>query len=173
MATTYTLISSNVLASTAATVTFSSIPATYTDLVLRISARSTAADTDVGYGVEFNGSATTVYSQTQVRGNGAAAASSYGTGDAYIAASRSIDGDTATASTFSSNEIYIPSYTASQNKPLSLINVVEQNSASNAYIVAIAGLWRDISAITQIKLTPVTGSWKSDSSFYLYGIKSS
>jgi hypothetical protein len=167
------LIASNTLSTSAATVTFSGIPATYTDLVLRISARSTAADTDVGYGVEFNGSATTVYSRTEVRGNGASAASGSGTGDAYIAAGRSIDGDTATASTFSSNEIYIPSYTASQNKPLSLTNVVEQNSTSNAYIVAIAGLWRDTSAITQIKLTPVTGSWKSDSSFYLYGIKNS
>ena len=39
-ANTYTLISSNVLASSAATVTFSSIPATYTDLVLRVSARN-------------------------------------------------------------------------------------------------------------------------------------
>jgi hypothetical protein len=173
VANTYVLIASNTLSSSAASVTFSSIPGTYTDLVVRISARSTAADTDVGFATEFNGSATTVYSRTEVRGNGSAAASSYGTGDAYIAAGRSIDGDNATASTFSSNEIYIPSYTASQNKPVSVINVVEQNSTSNAYIVAIAGLWRDTSAITQVKLTPISGSWKSGSSFFLYGVKSS
>ena len=39
MANTYTLISSNVLGSSAASITFSAIPATYTDLVVRVTSR--------------------------------------------------------------------------------------------------------------------------------------
>ena len=60
-ANTYTLISSNVLGSSAASVTFSSIPATYTDLVLRVSARTDADDTSL---ITFNGT-TTGYSKTR------------------------------------------------------------------------------------------------------------
>ena len=46
MPATYTLIASNTLSSAAASVTFSAIPATYTDLVLRYSARSDGASVD-------------------------------------------------------------------------------------------------------------------------------
>jgi len=53
---TYTLISSNVLTSSAASVTFSSIPATYTDLVVRLSARATTTASNIW--VTFNGTGT-------------------------------------------------------------------------------------------------------------------
>jgi hypothetical protein len=48
MANTYTLIASNTLGASAASVTFSAIPSTYTDLVVRYSAASCdAAVTDI------------------------------------------------------------------------------------------------------------------------------
>ena len=54
MATTYTLITSQTLASSAASVTFSSIPSTYTDLVLRVSARTDNAAVSDGFYVGLN-----------------------------------------------------------------------------------------------------------------------
>ena len=153
MASTYTLISSQVLASTTASVTFSSIPATYTDLVLRVSAR----DNDTG-----------AFQQLRITFNGDTATN---TSLRFVT---SVDGSTATSNTFGNAEIYIPSYLASQNKPISNFAVQENNNAT-AYINITAGLFSDTTAISSISLTPLfaTVGWVSGSSFYLYGIKSS
>lgn len=74
MANTYTLISSNTLTSSAASVTFSSIPATYTDLVLRISSRTDAAGATATVAAQFNGDTTSAnYSETNLNSDGATA----------------------------------------------------------------------------------------------------
>jgi hypothetical protein len=81
-----------------------------------------------------------------------------------------VDGATATANTFGSTEIYIPSYTVSQNKPLSIFSV-QENNTSSAFIVCAANLWRNTAAVTSIYLVPNTASnFIATSSFYLYGI---
>jgi len=166
---TYTLISSNVLSSSAASVTFSAIPATYTDLVLRYAARSTLNSTDTY--VTFNGSSATNYSATFVGANTTTAASSRETSATYANNIWTMNRSTTTASTFSSAELYIPSYTVSQNKPFSGTGVIENNSATTGFnLAATAMLWRVTSAITSITITPETGSFVADSSFYLYGI---
>ena len=171
MATTYTLIDSEVLTSSQASVTFSSIPATYTDLVLRVSARTDFGSLVDTIGIKFNG-ATTNYSDTNLQTNSSSGSggSSRATGLAYINGFRAADGSTATSSTFSSAEFYIPSYTASQAKPMSEFNVSENNDAT-AYISAVAGLWNNTAAITSIVLNSInSANFVSGSSFYLYGI---
>ena len=166
---TYTLISSNVLSSSAASVTFSSIPATYTDLVVRLSARATTTATNIW--VTFNGSSATNYSVTVVGANTTSAISSRESSATYANNFYSVNRSTSTASTFSSAEIYIPSYTVSQNKPFSGMGVIENNSATTGfYIAANALLFRDTTAISSITLTSESGSFVADSSFYLYGI---
>ena len=174
MANTYTLISSNTLSASAASVTFSSIPATYTDLCLKISARTTEANNDSSFNVTFNGVTTTTYSRTRLRGTGSVASSSSLSNATSIDTGDNATGSTATSNTFSNVEIYIPSYTASQNKPVSLFNVLENNSTA-ANMNAAAGLWRNTSVITSITLDgiPASGQFASGSSFYLYGIKNS
>ena len=173
MATTYTLISSNVLSSSAASVTFSSIPATYTDLVVRASVRTDRSDIQDSLNLTFNGDTSAVYSNTRFRGDGATATSNRSSGEAYALMAFGAVGATATSNTFSSVELYIPSYTVSQNKPSSAFIVGENNSAT-AYIAAIAPLWRNTSAITSIAFVPAVGpNFVSGSSFYLYGLKSS
>jgi len=74
MANTYTLINSNVLASSAASVTFSAIPATFTDLVIRASIRTDRAAVEDWLYIKFNG-LTTNRSYTRLTGSGSAAAS--------------------------------------------------------------------------------------------------
>jgi hypothetical protein len=174
MASTYTLISSNVLSSSAASVTFSSIPSTYTDLVLRVSGRTTVTGQAMDVmTLQFNGLGGTSYSITRLTGNGSAAASSRNSGVDVINAYYILDAADATANTFGSVEVYIPSYTIAQNKPVSVIGSQENNLAA-AYTAATAGLWQNTSAITQIAITSTGGgNLVSGSSFYLYGIKNS
>ena len=172
MPSTYTLISSNVLSSSAASVTFSAIPSTYTDLMLRVSVRLVAGSgsTIQDLIVKFNGT-TTNYSITQLTGDGSTAASGRISNTTRILLSNVVDGD-ATSNTFGSVEIYVPSYTASQNKPVSAFGASE-NNATLAGLSATAGLWRDTTAISSIELSNATANLVSGSSFYLYGIKNS
>lgn len=171
MPTTYTLIASNTLSSSAASVTFSAIPNTFTDLVLKLSVRT--ADTGPeNVQIYFNTDTATNYSTTYLQGSGSAASSSRYTSQTVIQNPNTIPGTTYTTNTFGNIEIYIPSYTASQNKPVSLYGASE-NNATAAYINAGAGLWRGTSAITQIVIDQSGGNFVSGSSFFLYGIKNS
>jgi len=170
MANTYTLISSNILSSSAASVTFSSIPATYTDLVLKVSARSNGSSyTLVG---KFNGT-TANYSATFLQSNGSTVSSSAGSAQAAAYLYGGVNLSTTTANTFASAEIYIPSYLSSANKPYSTFAANETN-ASAADMFAHANLWSNTSAITSIEFSLTGGNnFVSGSSFYLYGIKNS
>ena len=171
MASTYTLISSNVLSSSAASVTFSSIPSTYTDLVIRCSARSTASG---GVFLQINGDSSTIYSTTRLRGDGASASSGRTTSAANLYFAIDVP-STSTANTFTNQEFYIPNYTVTQNRAISNFSITENNSAStDTYVQVDAGLYTSTTAITS--LTVVQGSsttFVSGSSFYLYGIKNS
>lgn len=172
MANTYTLIASNTLSSSAASVTFSSIPGTYTDLVLRFSARTNAtgaANVEV-LAVAFNGTYGTNFSGTRVYGNGASALSNQQTDEfTYVVGVN----NAATSNTFSNSEIYIPNYLVSQNKPFSAFSTGE-NNATTTQINAAAGLWQNTSAITSFSIKPNSGGdFLSGSSFFLYGIKNS
>jgi len=172
MANTYTLISSNVLSSSAASVTFSAIPSTYTDLVIRGSSRIDGASTASNLGFYLNSTQGTSYSFILLRGNGATASSSISSGVGYMRTTTS-PGTAATTNTFSNFEIYIPNYAGSTNKPVSGFGVGE-NNATTAYIDVFANLGSVTSAITSITLYDLNSyNLVSGSSFYLYGIKNS
>ena len=168
MAATYELIASNTLGSAAASVTFSSIPATYTDLVVRWSARKD--NTNVLLRVRFNSDATTLYSTTFIQGDAASPISAQA--DDENQWSSRVEISTDSADTFSSSEIYIPNYAGSQNKVGSQFDATENNS-STAYLRVAANLYRSTSAISSIVIDSTTGNLVADSSFFLYGIKNS
>jgi hypothetical protein len=172
MPATYTLINSNVLASSAASITFSSIPATYTDLVLRVSGRTDRAAPFDSLVLTINGTGGTAYSRTALRGNGSSAVSfNASSGASFLTDLMGITASTATSNTFGSFEIYIPSYTVSQNKPFSFAGAGEDNNSTPVYSGATAGLWSNTAAITQLSFAPNSGTvFVSGSSFYLYGI---
>jgi hypothetical protein len=169
---TYTLISSNVLASSAASVTFTSIPATYTDLVLKWSTRDDSTNYALSaFLVTFNNDTTTLYSATEIYAGDSSPAS----GRTSTAGNIGLNGQGGSmdANCFSSGEMYLPSYLASQNKPSSFYYVNENNSTT-AYrwlVDATAALYRSTTAISSIELKPpATKNFVSGSSFYLYGI---
>ena len=179
MANTYNLLASTTLSTAAAPVNFTSIPGTYTDLILRYSARDDVS-TSIDYIIfQFNsdtGTSSTVYSYTNLRGNGATASSGLGT-SMYTGNDSRINFSTTTANTFTSGEIYIPSYTSTGTRVISSISAFEDN-ATTAYTDLSAGQYRGSSAITSIRINRVGGSggvilFEAGSSFYLYGIKNS
>jgi hypothetical protein len=165
MANTYVKIASvSVPLLGSANMTFSSIPATYTDLCLKISGRTNVVDYNDFCKIQFNGVATNQTERT-LRGNGSAA-SSYS--DTLIYSTTA--GNTATANTFGNLELYIPNYAGSNNKSLSMDGVGE-NNATAALAELTAGLWSSSAAITSITLVPYTGTlWQQYSTATLYGI---
>ena len=169
MANTYTLIASNTLSLSAASVTFSSIPGTYTDLVLKISARSDSSASAVG--ITYNSNTGTTHSRTLLFGNGTSALSINETGLTYVSLSYTGNPSTYTTSTFSNTEVYVPNYAGSTNKVASVFSTTENNSTTS-FIGASAGLWQNTSAITQMVIAfPGGSNFVSGSSFWLYGIK--
>lgn len=170
MATTYTLINSTTLSSAQATVDFTSIPATYTDLVVRFSVRATdASDWMI---ITLNNITTTTTSETWLQGNGTVASSTRQANTNYFGGNGNdliINLSGSTANTFTSGEFYLPSYTASINKPSSFFLTTE-NNATAATITALAGLWRNTATVNRITFDTAGTSFASGSSFYLYGI---
>ena len=171
---TMTLISSNTVGSGGvASVTFSSIPATYTDLMLCCSARSNASGVynDVLL-VSLNG-ITTNFSSTYLQGNGTGVET--GTLARLVG---QVNGASSTANTYNNSEIYFPNYLSNNTKSYSVNSVVESNNSgtSNTEAHFTAGLWSYTGnpAINSITLTPNTGTlFVQYSTFYLYGIKNS
>lgn len=176
MADTYTLISSvTVGAGGAASIDFTSIPATYTDLKLVVSGRSAQTGTAQDYGsLQFNGS-TSGYSNREVYGTGSAAASSSTSSQNQLYFTWVYPAGSATASTFGNMDIYIPNYAGSTNKSVSIDGVPENNASAIQYTTLSAGLWANTAAITSIKLLISAGSqnFAQYSTAYLYGIKNS
>jgi hypothetical protein len=165
MATTYTLINSTTVGSGGtASVTFSSIPATYTDLVVKSSIRCDANNADAG--LYLNGSSATT-SFIELFGNGASTSSVSRSYDLLL-----MNPSSSTSNTFSNTEHYIPNYASSNYKSVSLDSLTE-NNGTTAYIRVGAMLWSNTSAVTSVTLYPGSGNFVQYSSFYLYGINNS
>ena len=149
----------------AASISFSSIPATYTDLVLKVSVRSSSGSFQ-SIRMKVN-SATTNYSNKRLYGDGASAASDGGTPAYLIQAA--VSSASETASTFGNAEFYIPNYANANYKSLSLDSVAETN-ASTAYAFLGAGLWSQTTAISSIDFVMGSGNFEQYSTASLYGI---
>lgn len=178
MATTMELIAKVSLGSDAANIEFTSIPGTYTDLMLVCSLRNTAANGLAA--LRFNSDTGSTYSYRALRGNGSTVTSfnsagwvsSFGTGyDEALFFDVVPSGNT--ANTFCSASIYIPNYAGSTNKTVS-IETVEENNATSAEMSVWAGLWSSSAAITSIRLLSdpfsTASNLATNSSAYLYGI---
>jgi hypothetical protein len=172
MANTFELISSVTVPSAQTTISFTSIPSTFTDLVLKVSARWTGNNGGpVGIGMQMN---TTNHSARFVYGTGSSAASgsttpSWTTNGGFIGW---IPDSSATSNTFGNFEIYLPSYTSSNYKSFSLDTVTE-NNATLANAGLLAGLWSNTAAITSITIDGNGSTFVTNSTAYLYGIKNS
>jgi hypothetical protein len=153
----------------AASIDFTSIPSTYTDLVIKCSLRENSGSFPNAR-IQFNGN-TSNYSHRILFGSGSSAGSYSGTNDGIDFISN--DSALQTSNTFSNCEIYIPNYAGSNYKSVSA-DAVSENNATAAYALLTAGLWSNTAAITSIKLYSGSGNNQVQySTATLYGINKS
>jgi hypothetical protein len=157
---TYTPIATTTLGSASGTVTFSSIPSTYTDIVLI--ANGTALS-NTGWGLKFNNDSGSNYSSTYLEGSGTTAIS-----ERYTSAGlfRTCWNSLWTSSTPANAIINIQNYS---NSTTYKSGVWRSNNSSN-YVEAGVGLWRSTSAINRIDIVTTSADFASGSTFTLYGI---
>jgi hypothetical protein len=168
MAANYVLLEKiTVGAAGASSVTFSGIPQTgYTDLVVKVTGRSTASRAGGGFlfDIRPNGSSANM-TRKSVYGDGSTATSGTGSDGQNMA----LDPSDYTSNTFSSTDIYIPNYTSSAYKSFST-DTVNENNATEVLTLLGAMLWSNTAAITSLQFTPLAGSFVQYSTFYLYGV---
>lgn len=161
MPATFEPIASTTLSAATATVEFTSISSSYTDLVLIFNGGENGTNKDfqlrVGNGSIDTGSN---YSWTRMLGDGSVASSSRGSNTTYI--ENVIGNESCTA-------IYhFMNYSNTTTNKTILSRTAYASSRTSAYV----GLWRITSAITHIRFTAETGSTiNSGSTFSLYGIR--
>lgn len=171
MANTYKLISKNVLGSNQNSVSFTSIPGTYANLLIKYSTRSGRSNTHEQIKLRFNDDADGAYRIRRLNSDGGGV---WTDGD-YTTYGYCGFGNAATSAgnVFGSTDIYIPNYTSSTYKSYSVDSITE-NSSSQAFASLQAGMWEKTSAITKITFYADQGNdFLTNSTFYLYGIKNS
>jgi hypothetical protein len=157
---TYESIATQTLGSAAATVTFSSIPGTYTDLVL-VSAGSNSALNDIK--LRFNSDTGNNYSETLLLGSGSSAITARGSNISGLVHNY-------TDSSIASATTNILNYSNSTTNKTTLTRW-NATSSSDPYVAAYVGLWRNTAAITSITVFVASGTMSTGSTFSLYGIK--
>jgi hypothetical protein len=158
MAITYEPIATTTL-SGGTSYTFSSIAATYTDLVLVLSVATASGSSNLA--MQYNGDTGSNYSFTRMLGDGTSAASSSGSSvpDNYI-------GDIGT--TISTNIIQIQNYSNATTYKTALSRSNDTSTSTQAWV----NLWRNTAAINAIKVYPTGGqTFANGSMLTLYGIK--
>lgn len=168
MPATYEPIATTTLGSAANSITFSSIPGTYTDLRLVLVVRSDRAAGADSVNLRFNSDTTTSGSQTNLLGDGSAASSSRSTSVSRVC-NLNCPADTATAGVFGLLEYDIFSYAGSTNKTVLAKSSADTNGAGS--VTTQVGLWRNTAAITTITLLSNTSSnFIAGTAATLYGI---
>jgi len=160
---TYEPIATTTFAGSSSSVTFSSIPSTYTDLVIVASLSFTAATDTVS--LRFNGDSTSNYNFIYFRGNGTTAttASITNTTNMYEQGNPSTN-----TSNFNVYKYEINSY-ANTNKYKA---VLWQGSQADAQVSLNLGQWRSTAAINSVTILEASANnFRSGSTISLYGIK--
>jgi hypothetical protein len=153
---TYTQIASTTLGSPSSSIVFSSIPGTYTDLVLVVNVSATLSA--VNGGLRFNGDSATNYSSTRMTGDGSSATSSRDSND-----------DVLRTGVVSTNSIVITHIMNYANTTTYKTVLSRANGASDR-LAAFVGTWRNTAAITTVAVTNLT--YPTGTTFNLYGITS-
>lgn len=154
---TYDLIASNVLTSSASSVTFSSIPGTYRDLVLVV----TKPSGDYRVSLQFNSDSTASYAGVSMQGTGSAVQSLADPGSTYVWSPLYNSGGSA----LNISIFQIMDYANTDKHK----TVLCRTSIPSAIVSADVWRWAKTNAITSIYVEP---DLPSGTSLHLYGIVS-
>ena len=131
----------------ASSIEFTSIPQDGVDLLLKVSGRG--SDSTSSANISINGDTTNAnYTRLGLQGNGSSVSTFQQSFRPYISLTDSGD----TANTFGSGQLYIPNYTASAAKSMS-IETVEENNATATEMILWAASHTNTSPVTSLSLT--------------------
>lgn len=147
----------------ATSIEFSAIPQTFTDIVIKLSARERDSGDYVRFYLDINGTNSSITSR-YLFSTGTNRFSSTGTNLVGYGVNRV----SATSQVYGNTDIYIPSYTSNRNKAIS-IDGVEENNAAAAIANISAAEWVNTAAITSIAIIS-PGNFLGNSSATLLGI---
>jgi len=156
------------------TITFSSIPQTYSSLHLRAITRQSTGTT--GYGNFYirlsTGGFTAEYANHYLQGNGSAASAVGSSGNTIIGNIKCADNGAA-AGTMGVLLIDLHDYTSTtRNKTLRMVNAFEDNNVSGGAAIQLASALRvNTAAVDTLTFVLHSGSWTTNTTFALYGIK--
>jgi hypothetical protein len=171
MANTYEAIATVTVGSGgAATIEFTSIPATYTDLLMFTTLRLSSSGIEA-VDMKFNNNTSAVYNWRYIQGTGTGINNGLGTSQTTFTEAMVTNGNTSTSNTFSNSMVYIPNYAGSNNKSFS-VDTVEEENATAAFMRLEAGLWAQTTAISSIQITG-SSDFAQHCTATLYGIKNS
>jgi hypothetical protein len=154
------IATTTVSGSSTSTITFSSIPATYTDLVLIANAGSSSA---ADYDLKINNDTGNNYSFTRLSGDGTSAASDRFSNQAYIRLDKLSYMTTAIQSVMVA---HIQNYANATTYK----SVIARSNNAGIGTSAVVGLWRNTAAINRLDIILSTITFLSGSTFTLYGI---
>ena len=158
---TYDLIASNVVSSAVASVTFSSIPSTYRDLVLVM--QPTVSTAGNGLLMRVNSDSGTNYQNLIMRGNGSATqAFGYSNQSSIFVTFGAVDnvGTITIANIFDYNQ-------TDKHK-----SVIVRHNAIDYVVEQIGARWANTAAINSVSIIGNSVNITAGSTFYLYGIVS-
>jgi hypothetical protein len=154
------------------TITFSSIPSTYSSLQLRISGKVSGTSID-NLNIIFNSDTGTNYKDHYLMGDGSAASSGSTGNPNAIALGNALAGSNAAQTSINSAVIIdlIDYASTTKNKTLRAFFGEDINTANTNYRVTLAsGLWLSTAAVSSITFT-CASNFTTAASFSLYGIK--
>jgi hypothetical protein len=171
----YDLLQTEILTGSQASVTISSLgdyAANYQHLQVRLVTRSTRADTNSRFVMQFNGDSGSNYNNHWLRGTGSAVQSEYNSSFNYgFMMQAGLPAATGTSNAFGANVIDIldPFETSKYTTVRNLGGMAQSLNR----IALESGAWRNTDSITSITFDDDFGSFAQYSRFSLYGLKAS
>jgi hypothetical protein len=160
---TYDLIASNVLSTNSSSVSFSSLPSSYRDLIIVINGLGNGGE--ILADLRFNSDTGTNYSFIRMRGSGSAATSTTGTAKTVITTELGFSN----TSERNHQIFHVFDYSATDKNKTVLI----QENSNGVYGVVVAGArWANSNAITSVEVRSTTNTFATGTSIYIYGLVS-
>ena len=162
MPATYELIEAKTLGTATASVTFSSIPQTYTDLVLVVNHSVTTGNPSI-IG-RFNSDTGSNYSRTRLLGNGSGAFSARGVSQTSLGLATGVGSSTTREGVMICNVFNYANTTTYKTC------IVRNNAASLGTEVGVT-MWSSTSAVTAFEVSVDSSTFTVGTTFVLYGVK--
>lgn len=153
------IATTTVAGSSTTTITFSSIPSTYTDLIIVAQYRAVSNNYLM---VRLNGDTGNNYSRTEMQGTGSSISNFSGSNEPYAYIS-SVYAPTGEWATFILNLNNYSNTTTNKT-------ILSRGNNATIGTSMVANLWRNTAAVNTILLTPIGSGFDIGSTFSLYGI---